>query len=164
MRLCVCVCVSPHLCRCLEPSHEAVLLAELLHLNSVIREHVPTLVTFVRQKHGGYVFPIGKCQFGVQVLLPFGHSLERGGPRDVKDDEGAHGLPVVHAGHVAEPLLTWKAHARTRTQTHKHYTLIFTSPTSSSSYVTCGASNSSWQIHFFFTQHKSQQSLVQKEY
>ena len=106
--VCVCVCVShrSHLGRRLVPSHEAVLLAELLHLYSVIGQYVPALVTFVSQKHRGYIFPIGKSQFGIQVLLPFGDGLKGGGPRDVKHDEGAHGLAVVHAGHVAKPLLT----------------------------------------------------------
>ncbi len=99
------MCVS-HLSRRLEPSHKAVLLAELLHLYSVIGQYVPTLVTFIRQKHSGYMFPIGKCQFGIQVLLPFGDGLKGGGPRDVEHNEGAHGLAVVHTGHVAKPLLT----------------------------------------------------------
>lgn len=102
----MCVSHVPHLSWRLVPSHKAVLLAELLHLYSVIGQYVPTLVTFISQKHSGYMLSIGKCQFGIQVLLPFGDSLKGGGPCHVKHNEGAHGLAVVHTGHVAKPLLT----------------------------------------------------------
>lgn len=102
----VCMSHLSHLGRCLIPSHKAILLAELLHLYSIIGQYIPALVTFISQKHSGYMFPIGKCQFGIQVLLPFGDSLKGGGPCDVKHNEGAHGLAVVHTGHVAKSLLT----------------------------------------------------------
>lgn len=102
-----------HLSGRLVPSHKAILLAELLHLYSVISQYVPTLVTFISQKHSSHMFAIGKCQFGIQVLLPFGDGLKGGGPCDVKHDEGAHGLTVVDTSHVAKPLLTWKTHITT---------------------------------------------------
>lgn len=97
---------SYYLSRCLIPSHKSILLAELLHLNSVIGQYIVALVTFVSQKYSGYGFPISKCQFGIQVFFPFGDGLKGGRPCHIEHNEGAHGLTVVHAGHVAKPFLT----------------------------------------------------------
>lgn len=94
-----------HLGRGLEPAHKTMVLAELVHLDGVVGEHIPALVTLVGQQHRCDALSIGQHQLGIQVLFPLGNCLERGGPRHVEHNECTHGLAVVHARHVAKPLL-----------------------------------------------------------
>lgn len=95
-----------------KPSHEAVLLAELLHLDAVVGEDVSALIALVGEQHGRHVFAVRQTQLGVEILLPFRHRLERRRPRDVKNDKGSHGLPIIHPRHVSETLLACRRSQR----------------------------------------------------
>lgn len=106
---------TSHLSRCLEPAHEAIVLAELVHFDGVAGQ-LPPLVALVGQQHGGDALPVRQHQFGVQVVLPLGNGLEGGVPRHVEHDEGPHGFAVVDPRHVPETFLTCSD--RTNTSIH----------------------------------------------
>ena len=55
----------------------------------------------------------------VNVFLPLLHGLKRRRARDVKHDKGADSLLVVHARHVAEPLLSCVARRSNRDEEKK---------------------------------------------
>lgn len=67
--------------RGLEPAHEAVVLAELVHLFSDLRELVLGEVHFVGQQHDGNgLVALGQLHLAVNVVLPLLYCLECGQP------------------------------------------------------------------------------------
>lgn len=52
---------------------------------------------------------VRKGDFRVQVRLPLGHGVESLGSSHVENNEGSHGLLVVHPSHVSKALLAWSA-------------------------------------------------------
>lgn len=55
---------------------------------------------------------------GVQVSFPLEDSLEGGQPGHVEDNEGTHGLPVVHTGHVAIAFLSCRSGTESESLLH----------------------------------------------
>jgi len=82
-----------------------VLVAVLVDLVGGVDDALLGLVALVGQQHARDGRAVAHLHLRVQVLLPLEHRIERRRPRHVEHDERAHRLLVVHARHVAEPLL-----------------------------------------------------------